>query len=160
MSKLAKQIGDRLKEAGGAKDAHELDLSNLSLTEISKDTKKTIEKAKSIEMLILSENELTTIEGLPEWELVGFDISSNKYPFFHPGSPMLLLLAFLASQQSCSLISQTIRSKRWRPSPLSSPCLWKSSTFWETQSLNCPTIAPTSSKSTTISTQNSHSQGS
>jgi hypothetical protein len=56
MSKLAKQIGDRLKEAGGAKDAHELDLSNLGLTEISKDTKKAIEKAKNIEVIVLSDN--------------------------------------------------------------------------------------------------------
>jgi len=95
-----------LKEAGGAKDANELDLSNLSLTEISKDTKKVLEKAKSIEAVILSENQLTSIEGLPEWELVAIDISNNKYSFFHSGLPMLPLLASLASQQSCSLISR------------------------------------------------------
>ena len=94
-----------MKEAGGAKNATELDLSNLSLTEISKDVKKIIEKAKGIEAVILSENQLTTIEGLPEWELVAVDASSNKYSIFHSGSPMLPLLAFLASQQSCSSIS-------------------------------------------------------
>ena len=110
MSKLAKQIGDRLKEAGGVKDAHELDLSNLGLTEISKDTKKTIEKAKAIEVVILSDNQLTSIEGLPEWELVAIDLSSNKYSFFHSGSTMLHLLVFLASQQSCSLIYRRTKS--------------------------------------------------
>jgi len=110
MSKLAKQIGDRLKEAGGVKDAHEIDLSNLGLTEISKDTKKAIEKAKTIEVVILSDNQLTSIEGLPEWELVAIDLSSNKYSFFHSGSTMLHLLVYLASQQSCSLIYRRTKS--------------------------------------------------
>jgi hypothetical protein len=59
-------------------EAIELDLSNLELSEISKDVKKTLDKAKDIEVLVITENKLVSLEGLPDWKLRSLNASSNK----------------------------------------------------------------------------------
>jgi hypothetical protein len=78
MSKIVRAINDRFEEEGGFDQAIEVDLSNLDLTAIGKDVKKALEKAKDIEVVTISENKLTTLDGLPDWNLGSLNASTNK----------------------------------------------------------------------------------
>jgi hypothetical protein len=93
MSKVVKAINERFEDEGGHEEAIEVDLSNLDLTTISKDVKKALDKAKGIEVLVISENKLTSLEGLPDWKLSSLNVSSNKYFPTHSDSLTPLSLA-------------------------------------------------------------------
>lgn len=86
-NKLIKAINERFQEEGGYEEAIELDLSSLDLTTISKDVKKVLDKAKAIEVLVISDNKLTSIEGIPDWKLSSLTATNNKYPPNHPDLP-------------------------------------------------------------------------
>lgn len=77
-SKVIKTINDRFEEEGGYDQAIEVDLSNLDLTTIGKDVKKTLEKAKGIEVLVISDNKLNSLDNLPDWKLVSLNAGTNK----------------------------------------------------------------------------------
>ena len=78
MSKIIKTINERFEEEGGAEQAIEIDLSGLDLATIGKDVKKTLQKAKDIEVVNISQNKLTSLEGLPDWSLGSLNASTNK----------------------------------------------------------------------------------
>lgn len=72
-------IKQRIKEAGGPKDKiAELNLSGIKIRQFTKDTTALLESCKSLEILILSDCELESLEGLPKTELEGIDLSNNK----------------------------------------------------------------------------------
>lgn len=100
-------------------------------------------------MLVISENKLASLEGLPDWKLSSLNASTNKYTLCYegwtmppsPGSPNL------RSCRSWSSLQTT--SKNWSRWLLSIPWrISRKSIFRRTRSLNCPDIARPSSKST------------
>jgi len=54
MSKFVKLIKERLEEEGGAEEAIELNLSQLNLPSIDKESKAVLEKAKNVEVLVIN----------------------------------------------------------------------------------------------------------
>lgn len=54
MSKIVKQIKERLEEEGGAAEAIELNLSQLNLSAIDKESKVILENAKNVEVLVIN----------------------------------------------------------------------------------------------------------
>lgn len=81
---LIKQINQRIKDDGGVEDVIELNLSDLKMTTISAEVKKVLDRAKNVEVVLLSDNELDNLDNLPDWKLTAFDLSNNKYAPSHP----------------------------------------------------------------------------
>lgn len=113
-NKLIKAINERFQEEGGHEEAIELDLSSLELTSISKDVKKVLDKAKGIEVLVISDNKLTSLEGIPDWKLSSLTATNNKYPSRHPDSPTPHSLESPSTPSFPNSSSTATISRLWR----------------------------------------------
>lgn len=113
-NKLIKAINERFQEEGGHEEAIELDLSSLDLTSISKDVKKVLDKAKGIEVLVISDNKLTSLEGIPDWKLSSLTATNNKYPPHHPDSPTPHSQESPSTANFPNSFSMAMRSRLWR----------------------------------------------
>ena len=90
-AKLLKEIKYPIKDHGPIGEIVELYLEQLGITEISNDIKKTLEKAKNLEILLLGENELENVDNMPDLGLTVLDLNSNKYRSNYSASMTMLL---------------------------------------------------------------------
>lgn len=59
-------------------NTNELDLSKINIGKIDEETRKTLEKYKKVQILILVDCQLETLDALPNWKLTAIDLSNNK----------------------------------------------------------------------------------
>ena len=59
-------------------NTNELDLSKINIGKFDEETRKTLEKYKKVQILILSDCQLETLDFLPNWKLTAIDLSNNK----------------------------------------------------------------------------------
>ncbi len=59
-------------------NTNELDLSKINIGKFDEETRKTLEKYKKVQILILSDCQLETLDALPNWKLTAIDLSNNK----------------------------------------------------------------------------------
>lgn len=59
-------------------NTNELDLSKINIGKFDEETRKTLEKYKKVQILILSDCQLETLDSLPNWKLTAIDLSNNK----------------------------------------------------------------------------------
>ncbi len=115
-NKVIKAINERFQEEGGYEEAIELDLSGLDLSTISKDVRKVLDKAKGIEVLVISDNKLTSLENIPDWKLSSITATNNKYPSNHPDSTMPHSLGSPITPTFLNSSSTAMISRHWRDS--------------------------------------------
>lgn len=59
-------------------NTNELDLSKINIGKFDDETRKALEKYKKVQILILSDAQLESLDGLPNWKLTAIDLSNNK----------------------------------------------------------------------------------
>lgn len=76
---VLKSIQEAIKSEGNDPSKHvELNLSKIQIGEFTPDIKKAIEACKNLEILILTECGLTSLNNMPELDLTAIDLTANQ----------------------------------------------------------------------------------
>lgn len=76
-----KDVQEAIKNAGDIDKIVELNLSAIKIGKFNPDIKKAVEKCSNLEILILTDCDLESLDHFPETDLTAIDLTSNKYLF-------------------------------------------------------------------------------
>lgn len=77
-SKIAKAIKERINNEGPLQDIVELSLDDLEINTITPQIGNLLSKARNLEVLILSDNDLENVDHLPKLDLTVLDLTNNR----------------------------------------------------------------------------------
>ena len=95
MSEALDKIKQAIKESKEAGDAIELNLQSIKFERFTPEIRAAIEELKELEVLILIDCGLTTLENFTNQNFHAIDLTQNKYIFVDEGSMMIAKLKFL-----------------------------------------------------------------